>query len=354
MKLLLLADSSKYYIARWIDYFYARGHELELISSVRIDSEKIKLHKLSDRPFARSGSAISFALRNFYRVARLVRRIQPDIVHAFNATTYGFLAAMSGKKPLILTVTGGDILTDLNRNFLYKFLIAFSLRQSRLVNSFSDHSTNALLRIRLHAKKLLITQHGIELDLYKPAESAIPSQSVLCTGMDMDEADYLRLIMALPIILKEVRNLWLIILATDEIKAKINEFLKILDITNHVAFPELVNDSRLTIYYQNSDIYINTSLSEEHPSHLLQAMACGNFPVVSSTLAHRSWIEDGWNGLLIDPANVEDIAKNMVLALQNDALRKRAASVNAEKVKRLPHADNWLQELEYAYFDLCK
>ncbi len=70
-----------------------------------------------------------------------------------------------------------------------------------------------------------------------------------------------------------------------------------------------------------------TSLSDHDgtPNSMLEAMACGLFPVAGGIESVREWIDDGVNGLLCDPASPEAAAGAIVRALRDADLRRAAA-----------------------------
>jgi glycosyltransferase involved in cell wall biosynthesis len=72
------------------------------------------------------------------------------------------------------------------------------------------------------------------------------------------------------------------------------------------------------------------SISEHDgtPNTLLEAMACGCFPVAGDLESIREWIVDGENGILVDPGNPQALAAAVNQALSDGELRERAAAQN--------------------------
>jgi hypothetical protein len=52
---------------------------------------------------------------------------------------------------------------------------------------------------------------------------------------------------------------------------------------------------------KRSQVFVSPSSHDGTPNSLLEAMACGSFPVVGDIESMREWIEPGVNGLLVDP-----------------------------------------------------
>ena len=52
---------------------------------------------------------------------------------------------------------------------------------------------------------------------------------------------------------------------------------------------------------READVYVSAATSDGTSSSLLEAMASGAFPVVTSIRANRDWLEDGSTGLFFEP-----------------------------------------------------
>ena len=66
------------------------------------------------------------------------------------------------------------------------------------------------------------------------------------------------------------------------------------------------------------------------PNSLLEAMACGCFPVAGDIESLREWITPGVNGLLVPPGDPVQLAEALILAMTCPGLRERAAHFNTE------------------------
>jgi glycosyltransferase involved in cell wall biosynthesis len=75
---------------------------------------------------------------------------------------------------------------------------------------------------------------------------------------------------------------------------------------------------------------VSPSTHDGTPNSLLEAMACGVFPICGDLESIREWIDHEENGLLIDPNDPKSLADAIVRALKDSALRNRAAKLNAQ------------------------
>ena len=82
--------------------------------------------------------------------------------------------------------------------------------------------------------------------------------------------------------------------------------------------------------YRSALICVSPSEHDGTPNTLLEAMACGCFPVAGNIESVREWITDNENGLLVDPADPKALASAILEGIDNQNLRKNAGKINHE------------------------
>jgi hypothetical protein len=76
-------------------------------------------------------------------------------------------------------------------------------------------------------------------------------------------------------------------------------------------------------------VSIGLSISDAISTSLLEAMIMGSFPVQSNTACADEWLKDGETGVLVHPEDPEAVAAAIRRAVTDDALVDRAAESNA-------------------------
>jgi len=66
----------------------------------------------------------------------------------------------------------------------------------------------------------------------------------------------------------------------------------------------------------------------------LEAMSCGCFPIAGDIESLREWIENGINGLLVDPRSPTQLAEALCQALEDQTLRQKATEHNLALVRQ--------------------
>jgi len=81
--------------------------------------------------------------------------------------------------------------------------------------------------------------------------------------------------------------------------------------------------------FRAAQVVVSPSTHDGTPNTLLEAMACGSFPVAGDLDSIREWIQPGENGLLVDPGDPQALAAAILRGLNDAALRRQAAGKNA-------------------------
>jgi hypothetical protein len=94
-----------------------------------------------------------------------------------------------------------------------------------------------------------------------------------------------------------------------------------------------LQQSHLWDLFVRSSVLASISQHDGTPNSLLEAMACGCFPVVGDIESTREWITPGVNGLLVEPSSAQATAEAILLALDSSELRKKAAEINSRLIR---------------------
>jgi glycosyltransferase involved in cell wall biosynthesis len=117
--------------------------------------------------------------------------------------------------------------------------------------------------------------------------------------------------------------------------AESETLVKSLGIEKNVRlWPRLGQQAQLWGLLRRSQIFVSPSLHDGTPNSLLEAMACGCFPVVGNIESMREWIQPGVNGLLVDATSPAALAEAIVAALDHPDLRVAARIENARIIAR--------------------
>lgn len=378
IKICIIGNPDSIHVQRWARHFSQRGFDVSLLSfyQPRVEfSGNPVLHFVRAR--AADGSrtrARTAAVRlRFPGILRLVTaarlraagfyreldRINPDVVHAHYVSDYGFLAAMSGRRPLVVSAWGSDLLVDPRLSPITRRLVRWVLSRADLVTYNSDQLGRAALAMGAPPERLLQVVLGVGdemLDALKtrtvtPAdrEPIILSQRSL--ERNLYNVDVL--IKAMPEVLRRVPAARLVVGSDGALRGLLEGLARRLDVAGAVEFAGNATwPAGLAERLGKAAIYVSVPSSEGTSVTMLEAMAAGAYPVVSDLPANREWIAPE-GGAVVPVREVAPLADAIVTALQEPARRSSAAAHNRELINLRGLWDVNMTGMEKAYRSLA-
>jgi glycosyltransferase involved in cell wall biosynthesis len=124
-----------------------------------------------------------------------------------------------------------------------------------------------------------------------------------------------------------------------------------LNLEDHVRFIGSIPYSDMPLWMNLAHIMVMVPQSDGMPNTLWEAMACGALPVLNRLPQYIEIIEDGINGLLVEP-EPEDMARVILQALATPELKTKAKTRNRELVKAIADQDQEMARMEGWYESL--
>ena len=168
MKICFLAPADNYHTRKWCEYFENKGHQVDVISFTDGNIENVKVHYLDCKVKATDSDIkkIRYLLKK-RQVKKLIKNINPDIINAHYATSYGMVAALCGVK-YVLSVWGSDVYDFPKKSFLHKIYFKYLIKKSTYILSTSKSMKNEISKYT--KKQIYITPFGVKMDLFRPIE----------------------------------------------------------------------------------------------------------------------------------------------------------------------------------------
>jgi glycosyltransferase involved in cell wall biosynthesis len=270
---------------------------------------------------------------SFLKVARILRAERIDVIHTHNTQPFvdGTLAALlSGVRTIVHTDHARQF-PDKRRYMLAER--AMSLFAYRVVG-VSDHTSANLEKYeKIPRAKIETIPNGIDGSAFdipvdrvaRRRELGIPADAMVLgiAARLSPPKGVTYLLKALPEVVRRLPNVVLVVAGDGPLEQGLKAESESLTLGSHVKFvgPRADMPELLKLF----DLYVLPSISEGLPMVLLEAMAAG-CPIVSTRVGGvPSAIESGVNGLLVPPQDPASLARAIVLALGDEALRRRFA-----------------------------
>lgn len=357
MKICLLSNALSVHTRRWVSLLAHKGFQVYLISFRKGPPlPGIKTYVFEPRFNNAIYKLIYFAC-NIKKIKELILQINPDVLHAHYLTNYGLVGALSGYRPLVVSIWGTDLLVDVNKSLLHKKMIKFILEKSYLVTIMAEHMYDKVLQLDCKPDKIMKVSLGIDLDQFNIyGRNKNNDHNCLIVGIRAFEKEQNNehIIESISYLEKSIREVRLHFYGDGSKLNACKERVRKLSLQKNIKFFGKVAHKDIPSIYRNADIYVSTSTSDGDHVSLMEAMACGLFPVVSDIPANREWIEDGVNGFLSSLDHPKILADKIKRAMENNQLREKAVFRNFELIKARASYGNDVDKLIQIYHSLIR
>lgn len=269
-------------------------------------------------------------------VARAVRRLRPDVVHAHWIIPQGLAAVLAARgAPLLVTTLGGDVygLTDP----LSRLVIRRVLRRARHVTTMNTQMRERLLDLGASPERTHVLPMGAEVSAIRAAAAGVERvpHRVLFVGRLVEKKGLAVLLAALPGV-AATTEVALRVVGDGPLRATLTQASSGLD----VRFLGAVAREQLAAEYAAASVVVAPSVGAASgdqdglPVALLEALACGCAVVASDLPGLRDVVTDGVNGLLVPSGDPTALAAAVARLLTDAPLRDRlgaAAAATAEE-----------------------
>jgi len=409
MRLLFVADGRSPIALNWIVHFVEAGHEVHLLSTspckpdldlsslyvvpvafsgvgmrlrVRSSDPSRELHPASatDRPSI--GGVRMIDLRSFLRhwlgpltipwAAKQMRErmqaVQPDLVHAMRIPFEAIMTtAASPSAPLLISVWGNDFTLHAPSTPWMGWLTRRALAYANGLHVDCQRDLNLAYDLgfsREWPKIVLPGGGGVRPEIFHPGSpdltalddrlavvlSGIPREAPVVINPRGFRA-YVRndtFFQAVPRIL-EVHPKTVFLCPSMANQPQARSWIEQLGIGAAVRLLPMLSPIEMAATFQRAQVTVSPTEHDGTPNTLLEAIACGCFPVASDLESIREWIDDGVNGLLVDPGDPDALARSVNRALTDSDMRAQAVKLNSRLIAQRATYSNVMDEAEAFY-----
>ena len=329
MKICYLADAGSIHTQKWAIHFASKGNEIHIISFRDANLDGVKVHyidssgSINTSPSASIFSKLGYVLWSRH-IKKLINRINPDILHAHWASSYGFLAALSGFHLFILSVWGSDISIFPKKLWITKKILEFSLNRADIVTATSSALAEDTKNYIDGNKQVHVIPFGVNINQFTSVKKDYRIDD-FCVGIVKNlEKNYgiEFLIRAVEIVIKKGHKCRLIIVGDGSLRKKLVQLCDEIRISDFVTFTGKIPNHMVVSHLHSFDVFVVPSLSESFGVSALEASSCG-IPVIASDIGGLpEVIVDGETGYLIPPRNEAAIAEKIIKLIEEPGLRQ--------------------------------
>jgi len=298
---------------------------------------KVGLHK-KQLHYWRKTEVLEWLLKAGFHYRRLLRENDYDLAHAFFGFPTGWLCyRRSHKLPYIISLRGSDVPGEHARLKLdYKILgpafRAIWKKASALVAN-SEGLKNRALKF-MPSAEIDVIPNGVELERFNPAQTTSESQTIrlLTVGRLSVTKRMDILINAVDILKNKGCKILLKIVGGGQTQQKLKQIVNEKKLDNIIEIAGRIDAEDMPRVYRQNNIFISASKLEGMSNAMLEAMASG-LPIIAARCEGTEELI-AENGLVIENANAEEIAKAIKKLIDDRQLRNQMSIAARQRAQQ--------------------
>src|SRR5260221_3191720 len=294
-----------------------------------------------------------------WRLARVLKRLEPDIIHAHDAhgvamaslaLSLGAASRKAGRAPALVVSRRVDF--HLRSN-------SFSRWKHRQVDCFiaaSEAIRQMLVADGVSPERTVTVHEGIDVDHVRAAPPVnvheafwLPHQAPVVGNVAalVPHKGQRHLIEAARLVIRQMPDVRFIILGEGELREGLERQVREYHLEKHVLLPGFRTD--VLGCMKGFDLFAMSSVTEGLGTALLDAMACERAIVATRTGGIPEVVDEGETGLLVEPRDHAAMAAAIVQLLNDAGRRHRMGGAGFNRVNERFTVDRMVSQTAAVY-----
>ena len=349
MKICFLAPANNHHTKKWCEYFLSKGHKITVISFVPGNIDNVDVHYIncSVKTDDSDIKKIKYLLK-INKIKKIIKKVDPDIINAHYATSYGMVAALCNLKKYILSVWGTDVYIFPKKSIIHKIYFKYLINKAPYIFATSNALKKELKKYT--EKQIYVTPFGVKMDLFNSNKRTRKDNDyIIGTVKTLKEKYGIRYIIeAVKIIKNKIPNLKVVIAGSGNQEFELKELAK----KNNVDIDWLgtISQEQAAITWANMDLALIPSIdnSESFGVSVIEAEA-SQIPVIITDLPGLLETTTDKSRIVIPRKDSLSLA-NAIIELYNNPKKREQMGINGRKyVEKKYEYNKCFEKIEKIY-----
>lgn len=363
MKVLIISDIASEHTEKWAVGLASYGIEVGLFSLNKAsyewyrDKPNITLLHQADKSIKEMSKLGKISYLKYLRLLnQAIKTFKPDVLHAHYATSNGFIGALTGFHPLVISAWGTDVMKFPQKNLFNKSVLKFNLKRADLICATS-HTIQSYLK-PVTDKTVKVIPFGVDTKVFcrKNVKRVFSDDAFVIGSVKGLESIY-----NIDVLIKAFRllktkytsaKLKLLIVGVGKEEANLKSLVTESGLSEDVVFTGRVPFSQVSDYFNMIDVLVNISEYESFGVSVIEAMACEKAVVVTDTGGLKEIVENDKYGTLVGIRDIQQTAAAIEKYYLHPDLMKQTGIDARKKVMERYNLENNVKEMINAYHQL--
>lgn len=373
MRICYLADGRYIHARRWMSFFKEQGHEIHLVSFAPMADEHVRAVKEVGGIY--HGQIGAFHLKRFWLtlrdlnwLKRLMRRERIEILHCHYLSANAWYAALSGFRPLVITIMGGGDVRGPGWRPVgarERLLTPFALRRAALITSWSKVMAEAARPYCRDDARIEVIHGGIDLKRFHPGPKPaylrekwqLPTEArvIFSPRLMRPLSNITQIAATTRHVLEKNPETYFLFAAPDEerdetYEAEVQWVLREAGAIKNARFIGSIPHTEMADYHRLADVTVSIPSTDGTPMTVLESMACGT-PVIVSDIPDYDphYIEPKQTVLAAKADDPEALARAILRLLEDQTLAGRLTAEAQRRVETTASYEAQMSLMERLY-----
>jgi len=342
-RIVLLADLNSPHTIKWANIILKKGFEVYVIGMDSLKERNlsnytgIHTYNIGFGDFVKKNNALKLAyFASIFKLKKILRDINPDILHAHYASSYGLIGALSNARPFMVSVWGSDVFEFPKRSFFSKKLLQFVFTKADIVFSTSHIMASEIGKYT--DKRVDVIPFGINIDQFikHKCDSIFNENDIVIGTVKSLEKIYgiEYLVEAFKIVHERHRNLplKLLIVGGGTQEEYYRNLVEKLGLADMCVFTGAVPVNQVSKYHNMLSIYVAVSIEESFGVAVIEASACEVPVVVSNVGGLPEVVDNDVTGYIVPSKSVNETASAIEKLVLSPILRVKMGQAGRRKI----------------------
>jgi glycosyltransferase involved in cell wall biosynthesis len=349
LAILAIGNGRSVHVQTRLAALSARGHKVSLLTENA--GQDCPVPQIAPPP----GSGTMAALKLLWRT---IGTYPADLLHVHYAAGYGaWLAAASRRRPLVISVMGGDVLPEEQGGHTPAswWLTRRLLARADLVTSKSEYLSEKLRHLGVDDEKILPLVWGVDLNRFRRVDASglrrrlgIPASAPIVLSPRILQPFYNIELIIEGFARAGISDAVLVVLehgADPAYRSWLQERVAQLGLTGRIVFAGSVGTAEMPDFYSMADLVVGVPPSDGMPQTLLEAMACEAPSILGRLPRYQEMVQHGQTAWFVD-LNADSLAQGIATLLADPTRRAAMAAAGLATVREKADLGRQIEALE--------
>jgi len=252
-----------------------------------------------------------------------------NLIHAHFTWSAGYAGARLKEEygvPFVVTGHGYDIYSLPFKDNEWRKKIEYVLNSADHVITVSQSNLACIKKLNV-STPVTVIPNGFRSDLFYPRDSSecrrvlnLPQDKkiILTVGNLEPIKGHTHLVKAVQKIVRKRKDILCVIVGAGKLRNTLERQIRSLGLDYHIRLAGGKPHNEIPLWMNACDLFVLPSLNEGNPTVMFEALGCGKPFIGTSVGGVPEIITSDKYGLLVEPANPDDLAEKILVALDRE------------------------------------